>query len=95
MLGYQSLVITMAVQSTSTGFNSGVWSWSTDDITFTPLAGVNDASNTSFSIKTADFSGATGINNASTVYLEYTLSRERHQPPEITALITFNLTLHP
>jgi hypothetical protein len=74
-LGYDDLVVTFAGRGTSTGFNSGIWSWSTDGVNYTTLAGVNTATtSTTFAILTANFSGATGLYNANTAYLEYTLS---------------------
>ena len=75
MTGYESLIVSLATRGTSTGFNSGVWAWSTDGINYTTLTGVNTASrNTAFAVATADFSTEIGLNNAATAYLEYSLS---------------------
>ena len=75
MTGYESLVVTFATRGTATGYNSGVWAWSTDGINYTTLTGVNTATrNTTFAVATADFSTEIGLNNAATAYLEYTLS---------------------
>jgi len=75
MAGYRDLVVSFATRGTSTGFNSGVWAWSTDGINYQTLAGVNTAStNAFFSTTVVNFATATGLNNADTVYLRYTLS---------------------
>ncbi len=75
LLGYESLEVSFATRGTGTGFNMHLWSWSTDGITFTPLAGNNTAVTTStFEVKTVDFSVASGLNNAVTAYLMLTVS---------------------
>lgn len=75
LLGYESLAVSFATRGTGTGFNTHLWSWSTDGINFTPLAGNNTAVTTStFEVKTVDFSGASGLNNAAAAYLMLTVS---------------------
>jgi hypothetical protein len=75
MAGYRDLVVSFATRGTGTGFISGVWAWSTDGIHYVTLAGVNTAStNATFSTAVVSFSTETGLNNADTVYLRYTLS---------------------
>ena len=75
MAGHRDLVLSFATRGTSTGFSSGVWAWSTDGINYTTLPGVNTAStNATFAIVSVDFTAATALNNAATVYLRYTLS---------------------
>jgi len=75
MTGYENLIVSFAERGTATGYNSGVWAWSTDGFNYTTLAGVNTATrNTTFAVATADFSTEIGLNNAATAYLEYTLS---------------------
>jgi hypothetical protein len=75
MTGYENLIVSFAARGTATGYNSGVWAWSTDGINYTTLAGVNTATrNTTFAVATADFSTEIGLNNGATAYLEYTLS---------------------
>ena len=75
MSGYESLIVSFATRGTATGFNSGVWSWSTDNSTYTTLAGVNTATRTTtFGVATADFSTELGLNDSATAYLQYTLS---------------------
>jgi hypothetical protein len=75
MLGYEDLVVTFGTRGTSTGFDTGTWAWSTDNVNFTTLVGVNTATrNTTFQVATADFSSEAGLDNAPTAYLRYTLS---------------------
>lgn len=75
MTGYSGLSVTFATRGTSTGYNSGIWSWSANGGPFTTLTGVNTATtSTTFTNKTVDFTGATALNNATTVRLRYTLS---------------------
>ncbi len=75
MLGYESLSISFAVRGTGTGFNTHVWSWSTDGSVYTALAGNNTADTTAaFLLKSVDFSSVLDLNNASTAYLKLTVS---------------------
>ncbi len=74
MLGYQDLVVSFATRGTSTGFNTHDWSWSTDGISFTPLAGNTAVTATAFEIKSIDFSLASGLANATSAYLKLTVS---------------------
>ena len=75
MAGYRDLVVSFATRGTATGFNSGLWAWSRDGINYVTLAGVNTASTSAtFGTATVDFTTATGLNNADTVYLRYTVS---------------------
>ena len=75
MAGYRGLSISFSTRGTSTGYTSGLWSWSANGGPFTTLPGVNTASTSStFISETVDFSGQTALNNASTVRLRYTLS---------------------
>ncbi len=76
MSGYQDLMVSFATRGTSTGFDTGTWAWSTDNISYTTLADVNTASrSTTFALAPlVDFSTVSDLNDASTVYLTYTLS---------------------
>lgn len=77
MTGYRGLSVAFSTQKNSSGsFTSGVWSWSANGGAFTTLTGVNTVatSSTGFTAMTVDFSGQTGLNNASAVRLRYTLS---------------------
>lgn len=76
MAGYRALNVTFATRGTSTGYTSGLWSWSANGGPFTTLPGVNTATtSTTWSTNImVDFSGQTGLNNASSVRLRYTLS---------------------
>ncbi len=74
MNGYKNLVLAFATRGTASGFNSQQWAWSTDGTSFTDI-GPNTAINTSiWTIQTIDLSGATGLNNADTVYLRNTFN---------------------
>ena len=71
--GYRNLVLTFATQRTSTGFTGNTFSYSTDGTNFTQFAtGVAPA--TSYATITEDFSSVAALNNAATVYIEYTLA---------------------
>jgi len=75
MANLQNLVVTFAVRGTSNGFNSGLWSYSTDGSTFTS-AGIPSTASTSttFALATADLSAISQLDNAGSVWLRYTLS---------------------
>lgn len=74
MTGYRALNLAFATRGTTTGYSSGLWSWSTNGGAFTTLAGVNTATtSTSFSNKAVDFTSQTGLNNGASVRLRYTL----------------------
>lgn len=75
MLGFQDLVVTFAGRGTASGFNSGVWAWSTDGASYSTLVGVNTATtSTSFALQTIDLSAISDLDNDSSVFLKYTLS---------------------
>jgi fibronectin-binding autotransporter adhesin len=72
MAGLENLTIDFSRRGTSTGFSSGLWSYSTDGTTFTQF-GSNTAS-TSTSFTPAPQQTTSALNGASTAYLRYTLS---------------------
>jgi trimeric autotransporter adhesin len=75
MSGYTSLSLTFATRGTSTGFNTHVWAYSSDGISYTTLSGNNTANTTStFTSQTVDFSGATSLNGDSSVFIRLTVS---------------------
>jgi hypothetical protein len=75
MAGLEDPVVTFATRGTSTGFDTGTWSWSIDGSSFTAVAGVNTATqSTSFGIATVDLSGIDTLDYASSVTLRYMLS---------------------
>lgn len=75
MTGLEDPVVTFATRGTSTGFDTGTWSWSTDGTSFTDVAGVSTATrNTSFALATVDLSGIDDLDGATAVSLRYTLS---------------------
>ncbi len=71
MTGLQSLEISFATRGTSTGFDTGQWSWSTDGITFTNFGPNTATRNTTFEV--VQFS-TSALDNAATAFLRYTLS---------------------
>ena len=74
MTGYSALKVTFATRGTTTGYTSGLWSWSVNGGAFTTLPGVNTATiSTNWSNKMVDFTAQTGLNNANSVRLRYTL----------------------
>jgi len=75
MAGLENLVVTFATRGTSTGFNSGLWSYSSDGSVFTSAGLPSTATtNTSFALATADFSSIAALDNDPTVWIRYTLS---------------------
>ncbi len=75
MSGYRDLSLSFATRGTSTGFDVGTWSFSTDGADFTTLAGVNTATrNASFLTRSVDFSPFASLNNTAEVVVRYTLS---------------------
>lgn len=70
MENLQGLEITFAVRGTSSGFDSGLWSYSVDGVDFI-ASGDNTASRaTPFSLATV---ATAGLDGATTAYLRYTL----------------------
>lgn len=73
--GFENPVISFAVRGTSTGFNSGTWSYSIDGGAFTPVTSVNTATtSTTFSTATVDLSSYNDLDGTDNVILRYTLS---------------------
>jgi hypothetical protein len=82
MAGYRGLSLSFSTRGTSTGYTSGLWSWSANGGPFTTLTGLNTATtSTTWSTKTVDFSGATALNNAASVRLRYTLDGSSGSSP--------------
>jgi hypothetical protein len=74
MSGFFDLTAEFQTRGTATGFDSGVWSYSTDGFQFNELPGVNTATrSTSFVLQTVDFSSAITVNDADDVTIRYTL----------------------
>jgi hypothetical protein len=84
MAGYSGLMVTFMTRGTTTGYTSGLWSWSVNGGAFTTLPGVNTATtSTIFSSKSVDFSGQAALNNAAAVRLRYTLDGSSGQSPNV------------
>lgn len=63
--------VSFAVRGTATGFNSGQWSYSIDNSTYTDFGSNTATTSTTFALIS---SGSTiGLNNTSTAFLRYTL----------------------
>jgi endonuclease I len=68
-------IITFATRGTSTGFNSGVWSYSVAGGAFTTISGVNTATtSTTFALASVDLSAINAVDGQANVRLRYTLS---------------------
>lgn len=72
MTGYSDLNVSFAARGTSTGYDVGTWAYSTNGTTWTPISGNTATRSTSFSSKSLPT--ITGLNNAATAYLRYTLN---------------------
>lgn len=74
MLGYRNLSLSFYTRGTSTGFTNGLWSFSTDGLTFTTNSFTNTATtSTIWQYRAVDFSSYLSLNNAPQVTLRYTL----------------------
>lgn len=80
MSGYQNLMISFASRysgnkdTTTTGFTSHAWAYSTDGINYTSIPGINTAPGSpNFIVKSIDLSSVTAINNQSDVYVRLTV----------------------
>ncbi|WP_428304746.1 PEP-CTERM sorting domain-containing protein [Lacipirellula sp.] len=72
--GYVDPIISFATRGTSTGFNTGAWSYSTNGVTFTPLVGNTASISTTFAVATLDMTGVAGVANQPSLTLRYTVS---------------------
>ncbi len=74
MTGLEDPVVTFATRGSSTGFTTGTWSWSTDGVSFTPVAGNTATTSTTYGLATVDLSAVNALDMATSVFLRYTLS---------------------
>ena len=93
--GWAAMSATLFTQRSSTGYNSGVWSWSVDGINFTPFSAPNTASATSFQQVplVLDVSSIGDLNNVSSMTLRCTVtgatgSTGSHRIDDLTVLGT-------
>jgi hypothetical protein len=71
-VGLMDPIITFATRGTSTGFNASGWSYSTDGLSFTPIANSSTATrDTTFALVTVDLTGIGAVANQSSVTLRY------------------------
>lgn len=74
-LGYRNLSLSFYTRGTSSGFNMGLWSFSTDGVNFTTNSATNTATtSTSWQYRAVDFSSYLSLNNAPQVTIRYALS---------------------
>ncbi|MBP5663408.1 MAG: T9SS type A sorting domain-containing protein [Bacteroidales bacterium] len=72
--GFQGLVLTYAYRRSGTGFNSCVWSYSTDGVNFTTVETKNyTASISPHQLETVDMSGVANLNEQAVVYIKLTV----------------------
>ncbi|MEK7952455.1 Ig-like domain-containing protein [Luteolibacter sp. Y139] len=74
MTGKADPIITYATQRTTTGFTTGVWSYSTDGTTFTAVPSGSVSPPASYGLQTIDMSSVNALDGAANVTLRYTLS---------------------
>jgi len=68
-------IITFATRGTTSGYNSGTWSYSVAGGAFTPISGVNTASiSGTFALATVDLTSINAVDGQANVRLRYTLS---------------------
>jgi len=73
MSGYQNLQLSYAQRGTATGHNSEQWSYSTDGVNFTTMSTITGTNVTTFTLREVDFTSATALNDAATVYIKLTV----------------------
>lgn len=67
-------IITFASRGTSSGYNTGTWSYSVAGGAFMPISGVNTATtSTTFALQTVDLSSIDAVDGQANVRLRYTL----------------------
>jgi len=71
MTSLNGVSISFATRGTSTGFNAGQWSYSTNGTSFTDFGSNTATTSTSFAL--ASPGTTTGLDNAATAFLRYTL----------------------
>jgi hypothetical protein len=73
-VGFTDIVLTFATRGTGTGYNSGIWSYSTDGSIFTVTSAGNTSSNSStWALRTVDLTGVTAAENQASLTLRYTV----------------------
>ena len=72
--GYQQVTVSMAARRSGQGFNSTVWSYSTDGTNFTTITGASTVPSAAatYELKVVDLTGITAINEQANVYLKCT-----------------------
>ncbi|MBO4488534.1 MAG: T9SS type A sorting domain-containing protein [Bacteroidales bacterium] len=72
--GYQQVTVSMAARRSGQGFNSTVWSYSTDGVNFTVITGASTVPSTAatYELQSVDLGGITAVNDQANVYLKCT-----------------------
>lgn len=68
--GYENIAVSFATRGTGTGFNSHAWSWSTDNVTYTPFWDNTVNNSSTWTVRSTDLSSVTDLNDQATVYLK-------------------------
>ena len=73
-LGFQQVNVSMATRRSGQGFNSTVWSYSTDGENFTVITGASTVPSTAstYELHSVDLAGITDVNDQANVYLKCT-----------------------
>jgi hypothetical protein len=74
MSGLSDLGISFATRGTSTGFNTGQWSYSTDGLNFTDFGPNTATTSTSYQLASGSPFGTAALDGSTSAYLRYTLS---------------------
>jgi endonuclease/exonuclease/phosphatase family metal-dependent hydrolase len=74
MTGLRDPVATFTLRSTTTGFSTHVWSWSTDGQSFVVADTYSTTRNSTFYLQTLDLSGINELDGAQNVYLKLTVN---------------------
>ena len=72
--GFTDPIITFATRGTSSGFNTGNWSYKIGGGAFTPITGNTATTSTTFALATLNLSAVNALDGASNVTLRYTVS---------------------
>lgn len=70
-VGFQNLQLSYALQTTSTGFNQRVLSWSTNGVDFVEFA--RDQQNGNFSVRSYDLAAITALNDQAEIFIKITV----------------------
>ena len=78
--GYEDLKLSYSTRGTAAGYNTHIWSYSTDGSTFTTIDTKTGRNSTSFTTQTVDFSSVSTLDNQSFVYVKVIVSGATGNP---------------